>query len=666
MKNPKNIFLFEHALPWLMLALISGLLYLPLISKFGYFNDDWYLMYAAGAKGAAAFRDIFIIDRPLRTIVMAPIYSLFGPSPLWYNLSAYVFRVLSAFSFYWFLNLLWDQQKKTNLIGALVFLIYPGFLSQPNAIDYQSHIVGLAAGMWSVALTLKAVTESRQIARGVYFFLSIMLGWLCLGQMEWYIGLEALRWAGVFLLVFRGNRSFLKALWKSIQRAYPSILIGVGFLFWRVFIFKSQRGATDVDLQLGDILADPFAYLVNILSTLVNDVSDVLVRAWYIPLKRLTSDFSVMDWGLALGIAFTAILVWFYFQGLIQHDDDKINFEYSWWEPVLLGSLTMVFGLLPVELVGRSVDFSNYSRYSLVASVGVAILFQACIGLLRTPYKMTWVVSALIGLAAVTHIANGLMHVRETEEMRNFWWQVSWRIPQMEPGTTLLANYPDIVIEEDYFVWGPASLIYYPESLHEDYPQPGIYAVLVSDETVEKILAKERQEFSERRSIRTYPNYRNVLIISQPTADSCVHVISGTQPEISSSEDERYLPVYSFSEDERIKTGDPFHIPLNIPFGSEPSHDWCFYYQSASLARQAGDWDEVVILGEQALTLGYSPVDQIEWLPFVQAYAVIGQGGRLLEIDRMITDDAVRLQGCALLSSIKTIDADVTQILCDP
>ncbi len=47
-----------------LLALVSGLAYLPFVSQFGYFNDDWYLMYAAGARGVSVFRDIFSIDRP--------------------------------------------------------------------------------------------------------------------------------------------------------------------------------------------------------------------------------------------------------------------------------------------------------------------------------------------------------------------------------------------------------------------------------------------------------------------------------------------------------------------------------------------------------------------------------------------------------------------------
>ena len=99
MKKIKSILRFEYIFECLLMILISGLAYLLFIPKFGYFNDDWYLMYAAGAKGSAVFWDIFSIDRPLRALVMIPAYTLFGADPLYYNLSAFLFRLVGGISF---------------------------------------------------------------------------------------------------------------------------------------------------------------------------------------------------------------------------------------------------------------------------------------------------------------------------------------------------------------------------------------------------------------------------------------------------------------------------------------------------------------------------------------------------------------------------------------
>jgi hypothetical protein len=51
---------------------------------------------------------------------------------------------------------------------------------------------------------------------------------------------------------------------------------------------------------------------------------------------------------------------------------------------------------------------------------------------------------------------------------------------------------------------------------------------------------------------------------------------------------------------------------------------WCYYYQQAELALQEGNWDKIVQLGNVAAQLKLSPNDRIEWAPFLQAYAVMG------------------------------------------
>ena len=83
MKAEETTGRFELYLSVFLLTLISGMMYLLFIRRFGYFNDDWYLMYAAGANGPSVFWDIFSVDRPLRALVMIPAYTLFGANPLY-------------------------------------------------------------------------------------------------------------------------------------------------------------------------------------------------------------------------------------------------------------------------------------------------------------------------------------------------------------------------------------------------------------------------------------------------------------------------------------------------------------------------------------------------------------------------------------------------------
>ncbi|MBL8102209.1 MAG: hypothetical protein JNM02_06750, partial [Anaerolineales bacterium] len=115
MQKIRSILRSDSFFEYILLALISGIAYLVFVPKFGYFNDDWYLMYAAGARGPSVFWDIFAIDRPLRALVMIPAYTLFGSNPLYYNLSAFLFRLLSGIFFLWTLRMLWPEKKQSTL-----------------------------------------------------------------------------------------------------------------------------------------------------------------------------------------------------------------------------------------------------------------------------------------------------------------------------------------------------------------------------------------------------------------------------------------------------------------------------------------------------------------------------------------------------------------------
>jgi hypothetical protein len=71
-----------------------------------------------------------------------------------------------------------------------------------------------------------------------------------------------------------------------------------------------------------------------------------------------------------------------------------------------------------------------------------------------------------------------------------------------------------------------------------------------------------------------------------------------------------------------ITTGkDTPAMPKDL-FGKEPLHTWCYFYEKAELARQAGDWLQVAKLGDKAIGQGYAPSDPYEWLPFIEAYAL--------------------------------------------
>ncbi len=646
----------------LTLIIVAALAYLPLINQIGYSHDDWYLMASARAEGADVFHEIYSVDRPLRAYVLVPAYRLFGQNVLLYNLSAWVFRVLSALLFLWLLRMLWPGSWRWTFMMAFLYALYPGFLSQYNGIDYQPQIISLVLAMLSLALTVYAFFEKRFPYKVAGISLSILLGILYLGLVEYEVGFEFIRLMLLIVLAGRVTSSYRERIFRTIKSWLPYFLIMLGFGFWRIFFFQGDRKATDVGVQFEQVRLYPFQTLYHWMVQVIQDLYDVMFSAWTIPLSQLMDYIQL--WGSAIAILTVSLIL----IASIKLDDrnvqeDLLQSSFA-REALLLGLLSAIGGLIPIAMVNREVAFPFFSRYSLVSSVGVSIFIVALLSYVNGRILRTTIAPGLLLISMLTHHANAVKYVQETAMLKMFWWQVSWRAPQLQKSTTLIADYPVGGAEEDYFVWGPASLIYYPEKQNPEAIQPGLYAAVLNSNTVSKILTRERQQYDNRKNIVTYPNYRNLLILSQPTLNSCVHIIDGNQPEYSRNEKDSIRVAGPYSEIEHVLTDETPHMPPTVVFGPEPPHEWCYYYEKADLARQRGDWEEVLVLGNEALDKGFAPQDDIEWIPFLQAYAVVGDVDRLREMASVIAvEPYISQQVCQHITSMQGLSASVLEVV---
>ena len=647
---------------WISLGIlfcISALAYLPLVHKLGYMNDDWYLMYEGRVGGANYFHEIFSIDRPLRGYVMQMAFSLFGLNPLPYHVSAFIFRLLSGVGLLWLCNQLWSRRQAANLVAAILFLIYPGFLSQLNPIDYQSQIISLACGMFSVALTVKAIRSVKPAERWLYTILSILLAWVYLGLVEYFIGFEALRLICVVLLFWRATGKSISARLTSAVSAVAPFMAGAGgFLIWRLFFFTAERKATDVGAQISALFSSPLAGLWW-LNYLIQDVFNVVVVAWAVPFHAYAFSLRLRDAFLGFGLAILGVLIMaiaFRWGGGEESSKETgaDNGSAEMREQLWVAVVTIVAGLLPVIMVNRHVILPDYSRYTLSASVGVALLLSVVFSKIETPSLKFAVVGVFVVIALQTHYGNSVRVANETESINDFWWQVAWRAPNIKPGTTLSVSYPVAAIQEDYFIWGPANHIYYPA------PQSGIpidvelSALVLNEDSVSRIMAgRGAESFLRRGGILIVNDYGNVLVMTQANENSCVRILDGNAPELSLYEQYRIMLIAPSSKLENVIVDGNLPTPPALIFGNEPPHEWCYYYQKADLARQQGDWQRVAELGNEAEKLGLHPNDQIELMPFLQAYAILGDQKQVKGIStRINTESFYRQQACANLNAL--------------
>jgi hypothetical protein len=251
--------------------------------------------------------------------------------------------------------------------------------------------------------------------------------------------------------------------------------------------------------------------------------------------------------------------------------------------------------------------------------------------------------SANFFMAVLSHHGLAAQAVTEEQIIAGFWRQVVWRAPSIRAGTTLVAYYPGVnYAEGNDVVWGPANFIYYPNwqgRMPVDVPLPA--SRLEQDSILQIINGNKSFEQTDLviKFVHTETNYKNQLILTQPSPAACVHVLDPRWPDLSVNDPPFVHAAYRNSKVENIVTDADFPAVPVYGFGAELPREWCFYYQKADLARQQGDWEDVARLGAEAQQRNLTPNDLVEWMPFLQAYAFLGNQKQVKSISTRINEE---------------------------
>ena len=641
--------------PVLLIFVVAVLAYLPHLASIGYYRDDWNLIYAAHGQGADKLIEMYSIDRPGAGYLMAALYNLFGDSVLPYSIAAFIWRTLSAILFFSLIRQIWPKETTAAAVGGVLFAIYPGFLQQYNPIQYQPHQLNMVASLLSIVLSLAAVQSTKRAKRWGFTVAAMLASLASLSMMEYYIGLEGLRFFALFLLSTRKKIGFKRQFVKTLLWYSPYLLTIAVFLYWRLFIFVSIRPTTRPDAMLQEYLSAPLYQILLTFSELLKDVFEVVFQAWAVPAYQLAGSARLREF--LTGLAFAAAAAIIIGMGLWQMDnkDDKLqpspSGTRSFFEMAALGSITVIICGIPIIFGNREVSFSlTMDRFAYPGSTGGILLITALIqGWVSQPIRK-WIPIFLVGTAVLTHYANGDYYSNWWQTARSYWWQLAWRAPQIQPDTVLMAQMPGFPIEEDYEIWGPANLIYYPAS-----PALQISAEVLNPRTLQDVIMQRGSE-RNMRTIEVERDYANLLLLSVPTAQSCLQVVNGSNPLLSSSEQYRIQLAAPYSKLDRIIGNSTPAQPPTAVFGPEPAHTWCYYYQKAALAQQNGNWNEVARLGDEAREKGLKPVDRVEWLPFLLAYAYTGDTDQARQIIPIVTEERyLGFQVCQFLNREKEL-----------
>ena len=596
------------------------------IPKLGYYYDDWYLLWSGQARGAESIISLFSTDRPYMGVIYSYVYRLLGDHIINWHLYALLWRFIGGLAFFWILRLIWPKQKYVTTLMTVLFIVYPGFLSQPDANTKQNHLFGFATGLLSIAFMLQAIKTSSMIWKIIYGAISVVLTANYLFIYEYMIGLEGMRLAVLGFTLFRDGfkkvRIFLK---RFILIWWPYPLVMAGFLYWRIFIFDSSRNATDASQLALNYRSNLGDMSLRLIFESVKDFLDTTLFAWFVQPFQLFTKANYGNFFISILVASIVIgLIWLYSRlfkktqesEFIETDTPPLIKSFIW-----MGAFITLCAITPVVLSAREFDPTDiYKSYGLHPTAGVIILIAGFLLMIQPKFRGLGFL-ILIGISVSTQSLNSMNWVRYWDYQRETWWQLTWRAPEVRSNTLVMAYFNvDFGLQQDYEIWGPVNLIYRPEPSKA----PPINAEVLNNDTALNILrgdvlGRRMRDFDMQR------DFTKVLLISLPSNNSCIHIIDGTLPIYSEYESLLVRRVGAYSVIKRINTeGEPPIPPVAI-FGAEPPHDWCYYFQKASLARQTGEWNEIGKLYDETLSKGLTARDKSEMFPFLEGLVNLGR-----------------------------------------
>jgi type IV secretory pathway VirB2 component (pilin) len=596
------------------------------IPNLGYYHDDWFVLWSGQARGPESLIPLFSTDRPFMGVIYSVVYRLLGDATLNWHLYALLWRFIGGLAFFWIVRLVWPDQKYLTTVMTVLFLVYPGFLSQPNANTKQNHLFGFASALLSIALMFQALKTNHQGWKIVCSVLSLLLTANYLWIYEYMIGFEGTRFLLLGYVLFQDGRREVRSLVKEIlKRIWPYWLITLGFLYWRVFVFEGEGNATDVSGLAGSYLSNFRFMSIRLILETLKDFLDTSVFAWFVQPYHLFSEAPYSNLIFALIVAaIVASLVWLYtslFRKQSSVDDPIREAPQQMRDFLWIGALVTLFAILPVIASGRQMDlYDPYKSYGLHPIAGVILVITGLVLMLQASFRR-WAIVALVLISVSSQVLNADYWERYWEIQRQMAWQLTWRAPDIQDDTLVMASLSaGFNPQQDYEVWGPINLIYNPGPAKA----PPIQAEVLNSTTAYDILKKEVRN-NYVRDIRLHRDFSNLLLITYPSSASWFHVSEGTLPGYAGSESLLVQQVGAFSRVDRIIPSGEAPIPPASIFGTEPLHGWCYYYQKASLARQAGNWEEIGRLYDETRELRLETDDTSEVIPFFEGLVNMGR-----------------------------------------
>ncbi len=616
----------------LAVIIVGCLLYLPGLNGIrffedglGFYRDAWNYFYNLTVRGPEKLIEAFNADRPADGYLIATLYRMFGT-----NINAYLIwviccRILSSIFFALALLQIWPNTPKMAGLAGLLAVAFPGFLQQTDAITYLPHQTAMVFFMLSLWLTVLACAPGQKTWNVLLTFLSMILSFGSMMLMEYYVGMEIYR----FALIYMMNREQAgdgkpKSFFKCLLSYLPYLIPMIGFVAWRTLVFSAKRAGTDVTAEIiKPFMLHPRHEIADLGVRVVKNVWKLFAGVWTIPAFNLINGMEMKAFLRSLAPSVIILAAGQVFLLLMhrRRTDETVsaaNYEASQW--IWCGLICGSIAILPLVIAGRDINFSaSLDRFTWPGMIGAIFFLAGILGSLKDRSIRNVLTMASILLAIFVQWQNQLNYIDIWKNSRDYWQQLIWRVPGLEPGTTIVSG-GAYLAEEDYEVFAPASMIYY----HNVDGWAPVSAEILNENTIRDIKLGNKV-YRKVREIYTEKDYKQLLAVSKPYAKSCLRVIDGSNPIYSVNEWSRIPEIGAYSKLDQIVL-DP-QEPAVMPFflNGELDHGWCYYYEKMELALQMNDPEKAAALADKAASLKLTTEDPVELIPVIEAYVKTGR-----------------------------------------
>jgi hypothetical protein len=595
------------------------------LPSLGFFQDDWHFIHYGSAAGARGMLDFLTMDgRPTATWVYALGFPLLGFSPLPWHVLSLTLRLVTVILAWRVLQTLWPERTRANQIAAFFFLLYPFFTLQPQAVVYTEHWISFALFLASMLWMLCAIQNPKRWLP--YTALAVLATTLQLFTVEYFVGLELLRPFVIWLMLSNVERSgtpqspntaeYHSAPQKLKRVALtwlPYLLILLLFLYWRTFILGN------LGLRNNPMEAFSSQTILTTLQNLGADIALVLVSSWFklidpaaLELNR-ARNFVVLAVTLAGGLA-----TWLYARTFNDTSREVRSRSY-----LLGGTLAFLLGLAPAYAANFVIHLKLEpwnGRFALAALPGAAMILSVVFESIFTSAQTRRIMFAiLIGLLIGWHNRVAFDFKTAWEKQVNLYEQLTWRAPFIEPGTAIITDQEILGYMGDYPTSFALNTIYDTTSLR---PSPYWFFAMSENLGTDAESLVSGVELTAKKYASTFASDSrdSLIIVFEPEKNQCLWILRpedaayrGLLPQIKTAA--------QISNLSRIRDQHDTYPTLFRAILREDPGTWCFHYQRADLARQMGDWEQVIFFWNLAQQGGYAPGHGFEYIPFIQAYA---------------------------------------------